>query len=164
MRIPEFLELILPISFFLSIILTIGKLRSEGEFIVMEQSGFSSNKIYSLLALPAFYYVFILGIDKWALTYLFRENIITPISLASTLIFFYLSPFIITEILKKKKEFFYFKNLLIFGIIFILLLFYFSYDREYSGGIFYISSKLVFDNNIVNALSRLHSLQSPLIF
>ena len=55
MRIPEFLELILPISFFLSIILTIGKLRSEGEFVVMEQSGFSSNKIYSLLALPALF-------------------------------------------------------------------------------------------------------------
>ena len=55
MRIPEFLELILPISFFLSIILTIGKLRSEGEFIAMEQSGFSSNKIYSLLALPALF-------------------------------------------------------------------------------------------------------------
>ena len=52
-RIPEFLELILPISFFLSIVLIIGKLRAEGEFVIMEQSGFSSNKIYKLLALPA---------------------------------------------------------------------------------------------------------------
>ena len=76
------------------------------------------------LAFPAFYYVFILGVDKWIFTYLFRENIITPISLASTLIFFYLFPFLIKDILKKKMNFFNFKNLFIFGIIFILLLFF----------------------------------------
>ena len=100
------------------------------------------------LAFPAFYYVFILGVDKWIFTYLFRENIITPISLASTLICFYLFPFVIKDILKKKYEFFYLKNLFLFGIVFILLLFYFSYERDYSGGIFYRLSNLIFDNNI----------------
>ena len=100
------------------------------------------------LAFPAFYYVFILGVDKCIFTYLFRENIITPISLASTLICFYLFPFVIKDILKKKYEFFYLKNLFLFGIVFILLLFYFSYERDYSGGIFYRLSNLIFDNNI----------------
>ena len=102
-----------------------------------------------LLAFPAFYYVFILGIDKWIFTYLFRENIITPISLASTLICFYLFPFLVKDILKKKNEFFSFKNLLIFGITFLLLLSYFSYDRNYSGGIFYRLSMIIFENNII---------------
>ena len=46
-----------------------------------------------------------------------------------------------------------------------MLLFYFSYDREYSGGIFYISSKLVFDNNIIFFLiSSLSLLALFLIF
>ena len=102
-----------------------------------------------ILAFPAFYYVFILGIDKWIFTYLFRENIITPISLASTLICFYLFPFLVKDIFKKKNEFFCFKNLLVFGIVFILLLFYFSYNRDYSGGIFYRLSNIIFNNNII---------------
>ena len=51
-RIPEFLELILPLGFFLSIILTLGKFRAESEFVIMEQSGFNITKVYSLLCLP----------------------------------------------------------------------------------------------------------------
>ena len=45
-RLPEFLELILPLSFFLSIVLTIGRLRSDSEFLIMEQAGFSNIKVY----------------------------------------------------------------------------------------------------------------------
>ena len=52
-RLPEFLELILPLGFFLSIVLTISKFKADGELVVMEQSGFSMNKIYSLLTIPA---------------------------------------------------------------------------------------------------------------
>ena len=100
------------------------------------------------LAFPAFYYIFILGIDKWIFTYLFRENIITPISLGSTLIFFYLFPFFIKDILKRKNELFNFKNLFIFGIVFILLFLFFNYERDYSGGIFYRLSNVIFNNNI----------------
>ena len=51
-RLPEFLELILPLGFFLSIILTIGKFRAESEFVIMEQSGFNITKVYSLLCIP----------------------------------------------------------------------------------------------------------------
>ena len=67
-RLPEFLELILPLGFFLSIILVIGKFRSESEFVIMEQSGFTLTKIYYLLSLPAaficillFYFALILN-------------------------------------------------------------------------------------------------------
>ena len=45
-------------------------------------------------------------------------------------------------------NFFNFKNLFVCGVIFILLLFSFSYEREYSGGIFYRLSNVVFNNNI----------------
>ena len=100
------------------------------------------------LAFPAIYYVFILGIDKWIFTYLFRENIITPISLASTLICFYLFPFLIKDLLKKRNEFLNLKNLFIFGITFVLILFFFNYERDYSGGIFYRLSNIIFNNNI----------------
>ena len=52
-RLPEFLELILPLSFFLSIVLTMGKFKSESEYVIMEQSGFSVFRVYSLLLVPA---------------------------------------------------------------------------------------------------------------
>lgn len=53
LRLPEFLELILPLGFFLSIILSISKFRAESEFVIMEQSGFSLTRVYSLLSIPA---------------------------------------------------------------------------------------------------------------
>ena len=46
LRLPEFLELILPLGFFLSIILSISKFRAESEFVIMEQSGFSLARVY----------------------------------------------------------------------------------------------------------------------
>ena len=52
-RLPEFLELILPLSFFMSVVLTIGKFSSESELTIMEQLGLSNARIYSLLAIPA---------------------------------------------------------------------------------------------------------------
>ena len=48
-RLPEFGQIILPLSFFLGIVLTLGKLRSESEFVVMQQNGFSLKRLYMLL-------------------------------------------------------------------------------------------------------------------
>ena len=48
-----------------------------------------------ILAFPAIYYVFILDVNKWAISYLFRENIFTILSLVSSIIIFYIFPFII---------------------------------------------------------------------
>ena len=50
LRLPEFLELILPLGFFLSIVLTIGRLRADSEFVIMEQAGLSALKTYYPLA------------------------------------------------------------------------------------------------------------------
>ena len=49
LRFPEFLELILPLSFFLSIILSLGKYRADSEFVIMEQLGFSLGKLNYLI-------------------------------------------------------------------------------------------------------------------
>jgi len=48
-RLPEFGQIILPLSFFLAIVLTLGKLRSESEFVVMQQNGFSLKRLHALL-------------------------------------------------------------------------------------------------------------------
>ena len=48
-RLPEFGQIILPLSFFLGIVLTLGKLRSESEFVVMQQNGFSLKRLHTLL-------------------------------------------------------------------------------------------------------------------
>ena len=52
LRFPEFLELILPLSFFLSIILSLGKYRADSEFVIMEQLGFSLGRVYFSLLFP----------------------------------------------------------------------------------------------------------------
>ena len=43
-RLPEFLELIIPFSFFLSIVLVIGRLCSDNEMIILEQNGYSNSE------------------------------------------------------------------------------------------------------------------------
>jgi len=48
-----------------------------------------------ILAFPALYYVLILDVNKWATSYLFRENIFTILSLVSSIIIFYIFPFVI---------------------------------------------------------------------
>ena len=48
-RLPEFGQIILPLSFFIGIVLTLGKLKSESEFIVMQQNGFSFKRLHTLL-------------------------------------------------------------------------------------------------------------------
>ena len=100
-----------------------------------------------LLAYPAFYYVFILDVNKWATEYLFRENIITQISLVSSVIFFYLIPFIIIDIKNKFKEILNYKNLIGCIIFSILLFLFFDYKIGYSGGFFFKLSNLILSNN-----------------
>lgn len=100
-----------------------------------------------LLSFPAIYYVFILEINDWFENYLFRGNFITVISLATSVIAFYLIPYILFYI--KNNKFFQFKLYeIVFLIIFILgLYFFFDYDLSYSGGIYYKLSKIIFSNN-----------------
>ena len=102
-----------------------------------------------LLSFPAIYYIFILGINDWFENYLFRRNIITVLSLTISLIAFYLLPYIIFYI-KNNKVFslkpIEFISLIIFAIS---LFFFFNYDLNYSGGIFFKISRFVFGNNFL---------------
>ena len=100
-----------------------------------------------LLAFPAFYYVFILEINKWAVNYIFRENFITHFSLSSSIIFFYLFPFIYYQIYKKRYEILNIKSLIISIILISLLISFFEYNRSYSGGIIFKLSNLFFNNH-----------------
>lgn len=111
------------------------------------------------LILPAFYYVFILGINKWATSYLFRENIFTQLSLVSSLIFFYMIPILIFNLKSIFKKF-NLLNSVTLVIIYLLLYFFFSYERVYSGGIAYKFSNILFNNNLLFYLIASISLLS----
>lgn len=99
-----------------------------------------------LLAMPAFYYVFILNINKWAQSYMFRENIITVSSLVISVIMFYLLPFIAYDYKNLRKKLYNIKSFYFITIIIIALFFFFEYDRNYSGGIILKFSTLLFNN------------------
>jgi len=65
-RLPEFGQIILPLSFFLGIVLTLGKLRSESEFVVMQQNGFSLKRLHTLLiASSTLICVVIFSLSAW---------------------------------------------------------------------------------------------------
>ena len=115
----------------------------------------SKNKIFYyiifniILSFPAIYYVFILEINDWFENYLFRGNIITVLALTISIIIFYLLPYLFFY-LKNNKT--YSLNIIesIFLIIFTISLFlFFKYELNYSGGIFYKLSRLIFDNNLL---------------
>ena len=99
------------------------------------------------LALPAFYYIFILEINKWAISYLFRENIFTILSLSSSIIVFYFLPFIIKDYKSIFKLILNKKNYSFYLIILSLVIYFFEYNISYSGGIVLKFSNLFFGNN-----------------
>ncbi len=100
-----------------------------------------------VLAFPALYYVLILDVNKWATSYLFRENIFTTISLASSIIIFYIFPFVIKYYKSALTRIINVKNIFIYLILLLLIFFFFEYDRSYSGGIVLKFSNLIFNNN-----------------
>ncbi len=99
------------------------------------------------LALPAFYYVFVLEINKWAISYLFRENIFTILSLSSSIIVFYFLPFIIKDFKSILKQISNKNNFFFYLIILTFVIYFFEYNRTYSGGIVLKFSNLFFGNN-----------------
>ena len=122
---------------------------------------FLSKKILSLillnlfLALPAFYYIFILDINfflKSAIGIKGDESIIfhnlfNDILITFSLIFFYLIPFVSLKIIKL-DNFLNLKNLTITVLIFLVCFLNFDYNYAYSGGgIFFKLSNFIFNNN-----------------
>ena len=53
-RIPDFLPLVIPLGFFIGIILTFGRLYSDNEMIIIKNSGFSKLNILKLISIPSF--------------------------------------------------------------------------------------------------------------
>ena len=102
-----------------------------------------------LLAFPAFYYLFILNINKWAQSYLFRENVITVISLVISVLMFYFIPFIAKDFKNLRIKLINFKSLIFLIILIATLFLFFDYNRDYSGGIVLKLSKLLFNNYYV---------------
>jgi lipopolysaccharide export system permease protein len=52
-RLPEFIELILPFSFFLSLVLTVGKFSANHEFNIYEQNGYTTRRFILISFIPA---------------------------------------------------------------------------------------------------------------
>jgi hypothetical protein len=86
-----------------------------------------------ILAIPAFYYVFILKITGWFDKNIFISNPITILSISVSIIFYYCIPILITSFKSRISVFSFFL------CFFFLLLqyFYFNYNLSYSGGVIY---------------------------
>ena len=52
-RLPEFFQLILPLSFFLSLVLTVGKFSANNELNIYEQNGFTAKRLIAISLIPA---------------------------------------------------------------------------------------------------------------
>ena len=87
-----------------------------------------------ILAIPAFYYIFVLRITGWFEKNILISNPITILSLVIAIIFYFSLPILISGYNKKK--------IYMLGIFFSLLFFllqycYFNYSLLYSGGVIY---------------------------
>ena len=124
--------------------------------------GILSKKIFSIvtinfvLALPIFYYIFVLDVNFLLKTAavgieenekIIFNNLFNDILITFSIIFFYLIPFIFLKIIRI-ENIFNFKKILISILIFLICVFYFDYNYFYSGGgIFFKVSNFFFDNN-----------------
>lgn len=110
-----------------------------------------------ILALPAFYYIFILEVNflnkpaavGFAKNNIFLVNIFNNILLVGSIFFFYLIPFIQTKIIMLEKLKFHYSILFLLVIVFSSI-YFFNYNYMYTGGgIFYKVSYFFFKNNIL---------------
>ena len=74
-RLPEFLELIIPFSFFLALVLVIGRICSDNEMIILEQNGFSNSRILKLFLSSGLLIAFITGFLSFWVSPFFKENL-----------------------------------------------------------------------------------------
>ena len=108
------------------------------------------------LSFPAFYYVFILDIN-----FMFSatgvpggadnvdNNIFNKILIVSSIIIFYMIPFLISKSINIKFKDINIVNSIILLILFLISLYFFNYKFEYTGGgIFFKISNFIFNNNL----------------
>ena len=102
-----------------------------------------------LLALPAFFYIFILEIN-----FIFLHinqgftisRFVNQFAIVISIFFFYSIPHLLTNNNFLKKLIFHKKNILFTLLYILILILYFDYS-DYGGGIFYKLSLLIFSNN-----------------
>ena len=74
-RLPEFLELIIPFSFFLALVLVIGRLCSDNEMIILEQNSFSNSRLLKLFLTAGLIIALITSFLSFWLTPSSKENL-----------------------------------------------------------------------------------------
>ena len=74
-RLPEFLELIIPFSFFLSIVLVIGRLCSDNEMIILEQNGYSNSRLLKLFFVASLFFALLTSLFSFWVTPTFKSNL-----------------------------------------------------------------------------------------
>lgn len=131
-------------------------------FNFISHYGLNSKKTFlilllnSILALPAFYYIFYLEINFLTNSAAvgindseqnFFNNIFNDILISFTLIFFYIVPFLITKIIGIENPFDN-KNIFLSVLIFLICVVNFDYNFLYTGGgVFLQFSNFIFGNN-----------------
>ncbi len=74
-RLPEFLEIIIPLSFFLGTVLVVGRLCSDNEMIIFEQNGYSNEKIFKLFLMSSLVFALITSLLSFWITPSFKSNL-----------------------------------------------------------------------------------------
>ncbi len=75
LRLPEFLEIIIPFSLFLGLVLVIGKLSSNNELIILEQNGYSDAKLLKLFLSVSLFFGLLTCLFSFWVTPSFKENL-----------------------------------------------------------------------------------------
>ena len=130
-------------------------------FFFLKEFGFKKLNlliVFNFLAsLPILYYIFILDVNfltAGKTPYLNNENVSLSFNLSdkimiiSSIIFFHLSPILIMDNVFNHFKKFLFKNFRLIILSTACLIYFFNYQFNYTGGgVFFISSYLLFDNN-----------------
>lgn len=126
-------------------------------FLILFKELLNINKLFQyilinlVLAFPAFYYVFILGIDFISLHVAGQQfnisRFVNQFSITISILFYYSVPFLIFNYNKIIKNILKIENFLLFVLNSLFLITFFNYSTNYGGGIFYRISQFLFSNN-----------------
>jgi len=74
-RLPEFLQLIIPFGFFISIVMVVGRLYSNSEMIILEQNGFSVSRLTKVFLFSGTLLALVTGVLSLWITPIFNEKL-----------------------------------------------------------------------------------------
>ena len=126
-------------------------------FLILFKELININKLFQyilinlILAFPAFYYVFILGIDFISIHVAGQpfniSRFANQFSITISILFYYSVPFLIFNYNEIIKNILKIENFLLFVLYSLFLIIFFNYSINYGGGIFYRISQFLFSNN-----------------